>query len=326
MASIRKTWRDSGAGLQGLIIVSWYLGVTVFGVGIIGDWLRWWQSLNFIPNVLTAISGFFIGAPVALVFLSALEAQREERKQKDLSNAAWREFASRVTSFCTEDQINALQTLCQCIADKWQEIYVGLTYLEAMKFISVHDDEILNAHYKAMAAHYEEVHTLLRTWASELEEMLIALAKIMPRGDELAIEWAGIQASWAMLETYVKTQRFELQLDPLWLSSGVDSRIRQKIVLQKNPLDTFSAQNDPRTDYPESGGMRNVPAFLRKCADNFEASQLRHTLVMQSNSALYCMQTGNYSELAWSASHALEELKNDIRSAEVENGWPPLAP
>jgi len=309
MASIRETWHDCGTALQRLIVASLALGAAIFIVGISGDYFQWWKKLeiNFIPNAMTTLSGFFVGAPVALVFLGTLEALREERKLKNLSDSAWRDFADRVNKFCAEDRIEALRVNCQTIGDKWKEINSQLHFPLALAIKTTQEE---------VTAHYAGLQPTLEAWATELETELHTLAQLMPRPDELDLEWASLQASWTMLETYVKIQRFQMQAQPLWLPSGTDSRIRQKILVEQNPLRALSSQTHSR--------MPNMPGYLTQWAA-LDPSQFGGSVLMDRNSDFYRTPTADYSQMAWSASDALEQLKGDVRSAETPDGWPPLS-
>lgn len=57
-----------------------------------------------------SIVGFLIGVPVALVLLTTLANEREDKQLERLSYAAWDDFAERVKIFCSDSRIEALES------------------------------------------------------------------------------------------------------------------------------------------------------------------------------------------------------------------------
>src|SRR6185312_5372848 len=101
-------------------------------VGLVGDDRGWWQGLSFLPNAMTSLSGFFVGVPVALVLLSTITQEREDKSERDkleqLSSTAWDQFVQRVTAFCAPDRIRVLHVAAKQLAPIWADISTQITH------------------------------------------------------------------------------------------------------------------------------------------------------------------------------------------------------
>lgn len=97
-----------------LLIVSLILGIAALVVGLILDETKptWLDGLNYLPNIWAALTGFLIGAPVALIVLATFTVQREDRtalqRVNRLTEIAWKEFRDNVFEFCSDERLSAL--------------------------------------------------------------------------------------------------------------------------------------------------------------------------------------------------------------------------
>jgi hypothetical protein len=168
-----------------------------------------------------------------------------------------------------------------------------------------------------VTAHYAGIIPQFESWADEIESDLDTICGSLTSIGETELEWTAIQTSWALLETYVKVQRFEMQLKPIWLETDNESSIRSRVVVQGNAALNLCGQTKL---------MANLPNYLRKWA-TIEPAKFWNSVPMNQHSSLYRgMPRIDYSEIASWTANALEALKGDVQSAEVANGWPPQRP
>jgi hypothetical protein len=307
MASIRETWDDCGLSLKRSVCASLLLGTGIFIVGLCGDIFAWWRTLNvsFLPNALMGLSSFFIGAPVALVFLNTLDAQREQRKLEKLSDSAWKQFADHVDRFCAGERVATMRGACQTLGTLYASISAALHFPQAHAAGTTQNE---------ITAHYADIIPQFASWADEIEAGLDNLRGLLPSTDKTDLEWTAIQTSWSLLETYVKVQRFEMQLEPVWLETDSESNIRSRVVVHGNAA---------RNLYGQTESMANLPAYLRKWA-TIEPEKFWNSVPMNQHSNLYRgLPRTDYADIARWTADALEALQGDVRSVEVANGWPP---
>jgi hypothetical protein len=127
MVTVRETWNDYSKGRRRTFCLFAFSGLCLFAAGVVGDFLGWWTGLAFVPNALTSLSGFFVGAPIALVLLSTFQAEREMHAQRDkiaaLSNAAWESFAENVYAYCSQArQTGALGIPANGLSAMWDGV------------------------------------------------------------------------------------------------------------------------------------------------------------------------------------------------------------
>jgi hypothetical protein len=100
---LKGTFKDFKTSTQVVLVVSFVLGVVLlvcFSLTDVGvnvtfgsvdpkpDWLRrynaeWFHGHAYIPNILAAMTGFLIGAPVAAVVLATFTSEREDKAAAD---------------------------------------------------------------------------------------------------------------------------------------------------------------------------------------------------------------------------------------------------
>ncbi|WP_041181216.1 hypothetical protein [Mycobacterium canetti] len=308
MASVGKTLGDYSAGRRWGFGASMLLGAGLFTAGLTGDCLGWWKVLAFWPNAMTSLAGFFFGVPIALVLLSTIDQERENKSQRDkleqLSSTAWDQFVHRVEAFCAPDRIEALHLVAKQLAPIWADIATQI----------VHFGRRDRGRHEGTGKPDTEYLTLVSRflpWAEKIELLLSRIA--VPAGSDLQVEWVGVQRSWAVLDTYVKLQRFELGLS--WFSDQVDTRLQHKMLREGNPISDFSESHDLKKtlQYP---ALRDIPAYLKHCAElGFDAliSEARKT-----TGPAYTLSSDRYAAKASAAAEFLELLALDVQQAEAE--------
>ena len=176
-----------------------FVGAALFVIGLIGDDLCWWQGLSFWPNAMTSLSGFFFGVPVALVLLSTITQEREDKSERDkleqLSSTAWDQYVQRVTAFCAPDRIRVLHVAAKQLAPIWADISTQITHFANWEGRGAQSDR---------EKEYRTLNSRFRPWADEIEGLLRQIGNVLPAGSDLQVEWVGVQRSWAVLDTYVK--------------------------------------------------------------------------------------------------------------------------
>jgi hypothetical protein len=253
---------------------------------------------------MTSLSGFFFGVPIALVLLSTLTDEREERSDlkrlNGLSDSAWDEFSTRVRLFCSDDRINALRLAGGAVAEKWSSLHQLMQSCRTPT---------------ALIEHFRLALTLSLT-ASELDDLLARISEAVPTSTDLAIEWVGIQRSWAVLDSYVKIQRFELRQP--WLPADLDSKVQYRLRDATSPIVGFLGMHHESKGF----GLRmvDVPNYLRQL-DHMSIPQ-RASAFNTSASPIYTLSGIRYSRDALTAADALEELRSNIIEVEQRDGWP----
>ena len=280
------------------------VGGGLFVLGLVGDHRHWWKDVSFWPNVMTSLSGFFFGVPIALVLLATITQEREDKSQRDkleqLSSTAWGQFVLRVTGFCATDRIFVLHLAAKQLAPLWADISTQIDRFahgdHDPPWPQARDDE----EHSAFVAK-------LRPWAGEVEGILRLIDGVLPAGSDLQVEWVGVQRSWAVLDTYVKLQRFELGLDRI--DDQIDTRLQHKMLRDGNPIGDFSEMHDLT--------MPNIPAYLRRLAD---MNRVDRYISMHHRRGL--LSSDRYAGNASAAAEFLELLRLDVLRAEEVGGWP----
>ena len=313
VAGVRETWGDYGRRRQFVLGLSVLTGVGIFGLGVIGDWLGWWGALSYVPNAMTSLAGFFVGVPVALVFLSTWAGEREEKSQLDnlrsLSDSAWRDYYGRVSEFCSVERIVAYRVAGSAIADQWEQIAEGIrAYFGS-------DDLYAVAEMPTDQA-YEAFIAQLPKWADDLDRVLSRAQQLRSLWD-LRAEWVSIQQSWGLLNSYVKIQRFERKLP--WIEPRIDARIQHKMALPEMPLTEFNRIHDTAGGYI-NGAMGDMSRYLRRCAE-MTKDEIQQNMRGTSAPA-YLFPVDEYRRRASDAADFLSDLMKYLSLAQAGSGWP----
>ncbi|GAA2400207.1 hypothetical protein [Mycolicibacterium llatzerense] len=136
---IRRTLNDFNPSTRIVLVLSLLLGVmllfgftltdvgvdlTLWGWDPKPHWLKqynagWFHTHAYVPNILAALTGFLIGAPVALIVLATFTVQREEQAALDrvnrLSQVAWYNFLDAVIAFDPRERLDAVQNAAPAV-------------------------------------------------------------------------------------------------------------------------------------------------------------------------------------------------------------------
>jgi hypothetical protein len=304
LARFRETWNDYSRGQKWLFRCLYGAGFILFCLGAIADILGFWQHLSFFPNVLTAAIGFCFGVPTALVGLSWLETQREERKLLALSDGAWSDFSLKVKEFCSDERIRVLQDVCPRIDERWREIYSTVTgYVNASEA--------------------EKIWPQCEGWAAELEGLLNEVSACIPDHDGLVIQFAGVQSAWTLLDSHVRARRIEMRVANPWLAGRFDPHIRQKVVPQENAISEFTAENrivNRPEGIPNSPSwplvVRDLPNFVRHYASQ------KRVFVNSMAGPVSSIPSREYADAARKAAEFMQILSGAVKYAETFAAWP----
>jgi hypothetical protein len=314
MASIRDTWSDYTHGRRWSLAVSMVIGVGLFGCGVAGDIPGWWSGLGFAPNAVTSLSGFFVGVPIALVLLSTISAEREEKSQIDkveaLSAAAWADYSHKVTAFCSDERIAALNFAGAALADRWDDYRMMCLYFT---------DIFKNAeNYKPPSDElFDELVTALPEMADNLEHMVNDhVLSAVPNQLDAETKWLSLVRSWSLLDTYVKVQRFERNLD--WLPEDLDTRIQQKMLHAASPFKEFLDLHKEYGELENCAGIANMPEYFRTLASIGRKEALE--VLNDRGEPIWKLTSGECANSAFDTKDFLLSLRDDVAQAETNMG------
>ncbi len=255
------TFKDFKRSTQAVLILSFLFGVALLYLLWTADinfnariglydpqrpsWMQqvdanWLNNHSYVANILNTATGFFIGAPFAVIILATFTAQREATAQLRSINSmtafAWQRFTDSVSSLCTDQRIEALETLPPKARDIHNDIYHCLR----------------DYHQKGAArSEYPEWNWL--TTEEEHDTLKKCLEPLIPRfqqvafndlGDcglsdqQLRVAWASVSANWSTLEQYVRLRRLELSLE--WLDDELYGILGALMARSGNPIMDFT--------------------------------------------------------------------------------------
>jgi hypothetical protein len=227
-AGFVETWRDFGRGTKALFLTMLLFGVAVFGFGVYADFCHteWLKSYSYLPNILAGFTGFLIGVPVALVGLSTITTQREEKAASDrvqgLTQIAWIQYRKAVLDLCGEDRISALE--------------------DGAKRIQKNHDETISPirHYYDVERTEEKAKKVLAfanqqipVWGKAFDDLETAFGSSYG----LALRWFAILRDWNTLDQFVRLQRLERGLP--WFERELDSYLLTRMSEDEFPMADF---------------------------------------------------------------------------------------
>jgi len=234
-----------------LLVGSFVLGLALFASFTLTDlgvnvtlgawdpkphWLKqfnadWFHDHAYLPNIYAAITGFLIGAPIALTVLATFAVQREEQAGLDrvnrLSVLAWRSFYIAISDFATPERLTAVQTDAKTVETSHNWAYELLAdYIAHLGPQGAGD--------AALTDKIEAIGRLAPKFRAESHDIL---AKVKDSGT-VELEWAKVVGAWDTLNQYVRLQRLEQGLE--WFDAESDARLRMWMARSKNPLQAFT--------------------------------------------------------------------------------------
>ncbi|WAJ43538.1 hypothetical protein OK015_20360 [Mycobacterium sp. Aquia_216] len=272
---------------------------------------EWWHSLSYIPNIAAGLTGFLIGAPVALVLLASFTIEREERTALDRANRlttfAWTQLRDEINDLCSESRFYGLRFDAASVYDGYR---VVIQEFERYR-ISPHTDH-----------DFDELQAHLRQQLPNWVDALNTVTQSVGTHKQIQLRWSAILANWSTLDQYVRLQRLERSLP--WFDYVVHADIRNRLSAIENPVSRFSAIHDEGA----TSSYSNMSACYRRaseCSYLSKESFDKYFLGAGSGAIGFPWQANlDYPKEASIAVTALSELKAAVELVDEEN-WPAAA-
>jgi hypothetical protein len=258
-------------------------GFALFILGLATDLnaADWSQNLGFITNIWAGLTGFLIGAPVALVVLATFTSAREEKATLDrvnrLSLLAWYSFRDLVEAFGSDERYESIVEQARDITKWYDEASTAIDqYIErASEMVDSPDDSKDDV---ALAEHHENLKRIEENFRTAVN------ATINKFNFETEDEWAQIVGSWRVLDQYVRLQRLEQSLE--WFDKTPDAGFRKWMSRDGNPVqELVDALEIRRYTSNTSPGVET----MRQALDTLAS----YTRTDRVNLGEYLLYTGN---------------------------------
>ncbi|WBS08760.1 hypothetical protein O6072_02445 [Mycolicibacterium neoaurum] len=241
--------------LIGLSLTDAGINLTLGGWDPKPSWLtqfnsEWLHSHAYIPNILAAITGFLIGAPVALVVLATFVSEREERAVVDrvtqMTNLSWQAFRVAVLKFCNDNRIKALSDDLDILYNAHIDAYgkVG-------DYIAFRNGTVTHGN---LGRTETQLHEAIKDSVQPFAQAQEAVLKGLGTNRELEIAWSEVRGSWSTLDQFIRIQRLERGLP--WFDPSFDAELRTFMARTGNPLSGISQKIEmtPSWNPPISSG------------------------------------------------------------------------
>lgn len=213
------------------------------------NWLKqfnaeWFHSHAYIPNILAAVTGFFIGVPIALVVLATFVGQREDAEALKRVNAAslqaWNRFRDSVFELCKDERLNGLEINAKLVSDIHMDVFAEYTgYRErGTRRVPYRTGQVAGARKRGTTV--KETEDFQRYLAANEEELMAQINEVFNRiGNDhsFQVQWAGVRTNWTTVDQYVRLQRFEHRLP--WFRAELDAELSHRLSDTANPLTAF---------------------------------------------------------------------------------------
>jgi hypothetical protein len=193
----------------------------------------WSTSLGFLTNIWAGFTGFLIGVPVALVVLTTLTRQSEDKAASDrvqnLTRVAWNQFRDAVEDLCGETRTNTMESIAGTIQEYHDQTLKGFENYEASGK-TVED-------YQALQAF---INGQIKPWQEPFAQMMRAVGT----SQDLGMDWYALLRDWNTLDQYVRLQRLERELKPPWFDRMLDSQLQERMNAVAHPMNTFFKKHE----------------------------------------------------------------------------------
>lgn len=319
--SIRQTFDTFSTVGRRLIVASLLLGLVLLIAGTVIDIIspKWWQNLSYITGMLESLTGFLIGAPVALVALQSLLSDKDQAMQTDAVNRvtgrAWERFREEVIEVADLSRIfqHHVESGPRGRSDYtplleiYREVLIALEKYQAVKInpIAIDSFEKYKQHiYSAQ----RNLRSILFDYQTEF--------KLANKGGNLQKSWWNVISAWYVLNGYVRPRRAEHGLP--WIDSNCDAILVEYLTKPANPVTEFF---DAWGDFAEIAIAldAHLPSF-KQHLDSFDKSRLDNLLLKHQE-----VMSEDYSDsLHRYMNEACDYLANLKACAERvdASGWP----
>lgn len=289
------------------------LGITSLVVGLRTDVSAadWSQSLGFLTNIWAGFTGFLIGVPVALVVLSTVTRQSEDKAATDrvenLTLLSWNQFRDSVLELCSDDRISALET-------------------GAARIQELHDETIgpIRNYYDNQERTEENAQQVLEFVKHQIplwDKAFYDLEASFGIRYSLLLLWFAILREWNTVDQYVRLQRLERQL--LWFDKGLDSYLLTRMLPEEFPMADFFTIHEgtpPRTDDSRQKTMWASYKSLPEIADQTTENLSMH-LVVRTNNYFPNRPLVGYMAAVERTVSSMRALAHTVRAVD-NSGWP----
>jgi hypothetical protein len=317
--------------LIGFTLTDAGVDLTLWGWDPKPRWLKrynadWLHSHAYIPNILAAVTGFLIGAPVALLVLAAFTVQREEtqalKRVNSISLQAWNRFRDSVFELCSDERLEGLRVNADLVQRIHNDIYEEYrAYRErGMQTVPYQSGPIRGARQRGMNS--EETDDFQRYLAANEEEFMAQINEVFNRvGNDhsFQVQWAGVRTNWTTVDQYVRLQRIERNLR--WFNAAVDAELSHRLSDTVNPLTEFFDVHHVRKRHSNDSMLAARAVVLHDA--QLPKEELDSKLLSgQSSGSLFGHQpVTNYYATALKVRGELEALKGAVLRVDRE-GWP----
>jgi hypothetical protein len=276
-----KTFQGFKRSTQRVILMSLALGLFLGIIFTVSDLNHpWWENKSYIPNILAAITGFLVGAPVALVILATFTSEREEKATLDrvnrLSLVAWWAFRDLVNEFCSQERYEVISKQGRDIKTCYDETSAAIGQIIAYATAAIEHGADIGNDLTNKIADLRQIEPKFRMAVNAFTRTF---------NFQTRDEWAQLVGSWRVLDQYVRLQRLEQGLE--WFDAPADSGLRKWMSREGNPLQELVDSVEIRLYTPDSS-LGRVDT-MRNALDSLAGI----TQMDDDNLGQYLLYTGN---------------------------------
>ncbi|MFD0742960.1 hypothetical protein ACFQ1L_15060 [Phytohabitans flavus] len=103
---LRRSWSNASPSLRIACVAMWGAGGAATVLGAIGDFAGWWESMPFLTNVASTVTGALFSVPLALVVFQGFAAnetqKRDQRGVALLAKATVRDILHDITGLAPD--------------------------------------------------------------------------------------------------------------------------------------------------------------------------------------------------------------------------------
>ena len=311
---------------RSLIILAFFIGLAIlivcWTIDLRDD--KWWHGHTYIPNIFAGITGFLIGAPVALVVLATFTLEREEntalKRVNRLSLHAWYEFSDAVNNFCTMERIDAMQKLAPEVEKAHDEAFKVV-----QRYISY-----ARAGGASNTLEFQNIMEAMGATALDFNKQVNAMNNSIGDSGTLEMQWSVVVGAWNILDQYVRLQRSERYLE--WFDKALghngrthraDADIRRWMSRTKNPLQEFAEVHGDSVEIKHSANTMVEASNAILWYAGYEETK-RRELLLSGNGVFGHTQVPNYKARYQAASDFLIRLLGSVSDVDFAN-WPACA-
>lgn len=278
------------------------LGVAVFCFGTYADFCtEWLRSYSYLPNILAGFTGFLIGVPVALVGLSTITGQREEKaatdRVQDLTWLAWTQFRDALSDFCSEKRIEAMQSIARNVQKYHDQTFKRFEEYRALPVKSIHD--------------YQSLQTFVKHQIKPWQEPFAQMMRAVGTSQDLSMSWYAVIRDWNTLDQYVRLQRLERGLP--WFERSTDSLLQQRLNPNTHPMQEFFDKHEgPSSETNEWrptsmwGAFNSLYRFIDIPQEEFDNQRASFTIYFPNR------PIGGYGEAIYKTGMRMRQLRTAV--------------